>query len=183
VIHEKISASVATRCWPRLAVAEKARDESRELTAAEAEQVNAALSEAQACNEKLAADERHKHVMSQLDAMAASASPDVLGGSGRHVALTGVHAKHMAEKIIVGMPRDSVSSKALVTGGTQTTSTILLPEVVATGRPAVSVLDLLPARIVPPGVQLPTAELEIPCRGTGPGWVGQTGVRCRCGRN
>jgi HK97 family phage major capsid protein len=35
-------------------------------------------------------------------------------------------------------------------GGTQTTSTILLAEIVVTGRPALSVLDVLPARIVPP---------------------------------
>jgi len=73
--------------------------------------------------------------MSQLDAMAASATPTVLGGSGQHLALTGTHAKTMAEKIIANMPRDNVSSKALVTGGTQTTSSILLPEIIATGRP------------------------------------------------
>jgi hypothetical protein len=70
-------------------VADKARDEGRELTAAEAADVDAAISEAKKHNESLAADSRHRHIMSQLDAMV-SDSPNVLGGSGQHVALTGV---------------------------------------------------------------------------------------------
>ena len=40
------------------AVAEKCRDENRELTAAEADEVNAAIAEAKKHNETLAADER-----------------------------------------------------------------------------------------------------------------------------
>ena len=131
------------------AVAEKAGSEGRELTAAEAEQVNSALAEAKGIGATLAADDRNRALMSELDAQASSAAYDVLGGSGQHLALTGVHAKTMADRIIAGMPRDSMSTKTLA-AGQQTTSSILLPQVIATGRPAVSVLDVLPARIVPP---------------------------------
>ena len=60
----------------------------------------------------MGADDRHPGIMASLDAQAASALPDVLGGSG-NLALTGVHAKHMAEKIIAGMARDSMSIEAL----------------------------------------------------------------------
>jgi HK97 family phage major capsid protein len=131
-------------------IAEKARDEKRELTAAEADQVNAALAEAKRINETFAADERHRGIMGQLDAMAASATPNVLGGSGqKHVALTGVHAKSLASRIIDKMPRDAMGTKALASG-VQTTSIVMLPDVVPSGRPPTSVLDLLPARIVEP---------------------------------
>jgi HK97 family phage major capsid protein len=128
---------------------EKAKTEDRELTDDEQAQVDTAINESKSINEKLAADAKHRGIMEQLDAMA-SATSDVLGGGGRRIALTGVHQKHMTDKIIAAMPRDPSGSKALVTGGTQAVSTILLPEVVATGRPAVSVLDILPSRIVPP---------------------------------
>lgn len=80
-----------------------------------------------------------------------AAGRDTTPGGLTHVALTGVHAKALADKVIAGMPSDPMTgAKALVTGGTQTTSTILLPEIVTTGRPAASVLDMLPTRIVPP---------------------------------
>ena len=55
----------------------------------------------------------------------------------------------MAAGIIAAMPRDATGTKALASGQ-QTTSTIVLPEVVPIGRPAVSVLDVLPTRLVPP---------------------------------
>jgi HK97 family phage major capsid protein len=129
-------------------LAEKARDESRELTAAEADQVNAAVAEAKTINETLTGDARARSIMSKLDAMASS-SAGVFGDGGQHLALTGVHAKTTAEKIIEKMPRDAMGAKALASG-VQTTSVVMLPEVIATGRPAVSVLDVLPTRIVPP---------------------------------
>jgi len=55
----------------------------------------------------------------------------------------------MAAGIIAAMPRDATGTKALASGQ-HTTSTIVLPEVVPTGRPAVSVLDALPTRVVAP---------------------------------
>lgn len=68
---------------------------------------------------------------------------------GGYIAMTGKHAKALAAKVIAAMPRDPASTKALA-AGQQTTSTIVLPEVVAEGRPAVSLLDVLPMRMVAP---------------------------------
>jgi HK97 family phage major capsid protein len=55
----------------------------------------------------------------------------------------------MADRIIEKMPRDAMGTKALASG-VQTTSIVMLPDVVPSGRPATSVLDLLPARVVEP---------------------------------
>ena len=131
------------------AVVEKCAREGREMARDEAEQVHAAIAEAKSCNETLTADDRARGIMSELDAQAASSS-GVLGGSGQHLALTGVYQKAMTDRIIAAIPHDPSGSKALVSGGTQTVSSILLHQVVASGRPAVSVLDVLPTRIVPP---------------------------------
>ena len=71
------------------------------------------------------------------------------GGAGGHLAFTGASAKTMARNIIAALPRNPSSGKALA-AGQQVTSTIVLPEVVPIGRPAQSILDVLPSRIVPP---------------------------------
>ena len=85
----------------------------------------------------------------------------------------------MAEKIIAGMPRDNVSGKALVSGGTSAVSTILLPEIAVTGRPALSILDLLPTRIVPsPSYFFLQANHASVGGRPGTGLRCKTGVRC-----
>lgn len=66
-----------------------------------------------------------------------------------HLALTGKHAKTLARNIIAAMPKDATGTKALA-AGQQTTSVIMQPEVQELGRPAQSVLDVLPARVVTP---------------------------------
>jgi HK97 family phage major capsid protein/HK97 family phage prohead protease len=66
-----------------------------------------------------------------------------------HLAFSGKHAKALAGRIIKAMPKDQTGTKALA-AGQQTTSVVMLPEVVPIGRPAVSVLDVLPSRITPP---------------------------------
>jgi len=65
------------------------------------------------------------------------------------LASTGKHAKALADKTIKAIPLDATGTKALASGQ-QTTSTIVLREVVPTGRPAVSVLDVLRTRLVSP---------------------------------
>jgi HK97 family phage prohead protease/HK97 family phage major capsid protein len=67
-----------------------------------------------------------------------------------HLALTGTHVKRLAAAVVTSMPKAPQGTKALFTPGTATTSTIVLPEVITEGRPAVSVLDVLPMRIVAP---------------------------------
>ncbi len=66
-----------------------------------------------------------------------------------HLAFTGVHAKALAGRIITAMPKDATGTKALASGQ-QTTSVIMAPQVQEIGRPAQSVLDLLPARVTAP---------------------------------
>ncbi len=136
-------------------VCEKARDARRDLTAAEQQAVDTALAEAKSINEKLAGEAKSRGILSQLDAMAADVyrheemGSGTFGGKTAHLALTGEHASRLADRLVKSMPRDSMGTKALASGQ-QTVSTILLPEVVPQGRPALSVLDVLPLRIVTP---------------------------------
>lgn len=128
----------------------------RDLTADEAGQVEEATEKAKSLDTAIArtkqdiamvADvKRHTNVMASLDEMAREASGEQSAG---HLALTGKHAKAMAQRVIAAMPRDASGTKALA-AGQQTTSTILLDGIVETGRPAVSVLDMLHTRRVDP---------------------------------
>ena len=90
------------------AVAEKARTESRELTADETAQIDSALTESREINKKLAADDRHKNIMGQLNAMASS-STGLLGGDGRRLAFGKQMASDAADKI---MPPSTYGAKA-----------------------------------------------------------------------
>ncbi|WP_099024707.1 HK97 family phage prohead protease [Mycolicibacterium palauense] len=128
----------------------------RDLTADEAEQVEAATEEAKGLDAAIAKTKsdiafvaevrKTGEIVGALDDMARGASGEQDGG---HLALTGKHVKAMAQRVIKAMPRDGSGTKALA-AGQQTTSTILQAEIVETGRPAVSVLDLLPTRAVTP---------------------------------
>ena len=130
------------------AVVEKAQREGRDrLTDAEQGEVNRALGEVRKIAATVEADAKSRVILDSLDAMAAGHYEQ---GAGQHIALTGPHMRTMAEKIIAASMRDQFGQKTLVTGGTSVVSQILLPEVIATGRPAQSVLDVLPSRIVPP---------------------------------
>ncbi|MET0996343.1 MAG: phage major capsid protein, partial [Mycobacterium sp.] len=137
------------------ALTEKAMDEGRELTSSEGDQVRAAIDEVRQLDSRAkaaqldAADAASKRILSSLDDMARG-HHQRSALTGEHIAMTGAHARDLAARIIDTIPRTASGQKALVTGGTATTSTILLPEVIATGRPAQSVLDVLPARIVTP---------------------------------
>lgn len=133
-------------------IVELARELERDLTEDEAEQVQKHLDAAEAATKSLAAAEKSAAVLGALDALARGDShPGIYGGGGgdgtKHLAMTGRHAKAFAQSIVKAMPRNG--TKALASG-VQTTSTIVLPDVVETGRPAVSLLDILPIRIVPP---------------------------------
>ncbi|MBV5244340.1 HK97 family phage prohead protease [Mycolicibacterium sp. PAM1] len=128
----------------------------RDLTAEETSQVEEATGKAKSLDSRIAQVEkdmaiyadtkRTADIIGGLDDMARNASGETEGG---HLALTGKHAKAMAQRVIKAMPRGPGGTKAFA-AGVQTTSTIVLPDVVQTGRPAVSVLDVLPTRVVPP---------------------------------
>lgn len=133
-------------------IVELARELERDLTEAEAEQVQKHLDAAETATKALAAAEKSAATLAALDALARGDDhPGIHGGGGgdgsQHLAMTGKHAKSFAQNIVKAMPHNG--AKALASG-VQTTSTILLPKVVETGRPAVSLLDVLPVRIVPP---------------------------------
>ena len=114
------------------AVAEKARDESRELTAAEAAEVDAALVEAKSANERLAADDRHRQLMGELDSQAA-ASSGVLPGDGRRLSFGKAMASDAAAKIL-----PPGGQKALAVSGTTVVSQQFVANPVALGQPPTS---------------------------------------------
>lgn len=136
-------------------IVEVARELERDLTEDEATEVQKRLDAADAATKHVEAAEKSRVLLAQLDDLARQANAsdpfhgdNASGGDGaKHLAMTGRHAKSFAQSIVRAMPRNG--SKALASG-VQTTSTIVLPNVVETGRPAVSLLDVLPVRIVPP---------------------------------
>jgi HK97 family phage prohead protease/HK97 family phage major capsid protein len=137
-------------------IVEAAAELERDLTADETAQVEKHLDAADEFQKAIDGAAKSSDILARLDAMAASAGdgfkpadPDSGSGSGEtlHLALTGTGLKSLAQNVVKASRIEG--TKALASG-VQTTSTILLPEVVPTGRPLVSVLDVLPTRIVPP---------------------------------
>jgi len=120
------------------AVAEKARDEGRELTCDEQSQVDAALAEAKRHGETLAADARHRRIEGELNAMAASAA-GVLPGDGRRLAFGKAMASDAAAKIL-----PPGGQKALSPSGIAVVSQEFQPDPVTLGRPANTLLSVMP---------------------------------------
>jgi HK97 family phage prohead protease/HK97 family phage major capsid protein len=127
---------------------------SRDLTADETARVEDATAAAKSLDaailtarDDLAVMEKARQLGTELGAELGDPRPGQPSPDGGHLAMTGKHAKALAGRIIAAMPRHG--TKALA-AGQQTTSLIMLPEVVPIGRPAVSVLDVLPSRVVPP---------------------------------
>jgi hypothetical protein len=125
------------------AVAEKARTESRELTADETAQIDLALTESREINEKLAADDRHKNIMGQLNAMASS-STGLLGGDGRRLAFGKQMASDAADKI---MPPSTYGAKAVAVSGTAVVAQQFVADPVQLGQPPTSLLSVLPVTV------------------------------------
>lgn len=124
----------------------------RDLTADEAERVEEATNAAKALDDRIATGKADLAVMDSAKALGNEIGLPGVGGNVNtaargHLAMTGKHAKSFAAAIVKAMPHDG--TKALASGQ-QTTSTIVLPDVVPTGRPAVSLLDVLPTRQVAP---------------------------------
>ena len=119
------------------ALAEKCRDENRELTADETAQIDSALTESREINEKLAADDRHKNIMSQLNAQAASSAG--LIGDGQRLAF----GKSMAAGIATKMLGDGLGTKTLAPSGAVTMQQEFQPSPIALGQPANSLLSVL----------------------------------------
>ncbi|WP_301149000.1 HK97 family phage prohead protease [Mycobacterium simiae] len=131
------------------AAAELERDLTADETAAVEKHLDAA-EEFQKANEEAA---KSADLMARLDAMAASIpgggfkgdDPESGSGESLRVALSGSGAKSLAVRVAKASRVEG--SKALASG-VQTVSQILAPDVVPTGRPLISLLDVLPTRIV-----------------------------------
>lgn len=135
----------------------------RELTADEAASLDEATEKAKLLDSSIAQAKADLGVIAQAKALAGKIGKPKTGDDDEppaatgHLAFTGKHAKALASRIVKAMPKTTVSggtvnsthTKALASGQ-QTTSTIVLPNVVETGRPAQSLLDVLLARIVAP---------------------------------
>lgn len=136
----------------------------RDLTADEAEQVEEATEKVKGLDTQIAGAKTDLSVLTKARELAFEVGMAIVDDEmlppkpiSGHLAFTGKHAKALAGRIVKAMPKQKVSdgtvnsirTKALASGQ-QTTSTIVLPDVVPTGRPAVSLLDVLPAREVAP---------------------------------
>ena len=121
------------------AVAEKARSESRELTDAEAADVDAALSEARQINTTLAADAKARLIMGQLDAQASASGG--LPGDSRRLSFGKSMAAAATHKIL-----PPGGQKALSPSGIAIVSQEFAPDPVALGRPANTLLSVMPVK-------------------------------------
>lgn len=122
----------------------QAKSENRGLTADEQKRANDFLAKVQPINDALDQLAADADVMRQAKALA-----DEIGGPdsarGKHLALSGRHAKSLAAKMI-----GSDGAKALIATGSRSTGIVMLDQVYEQGRPPVSILDVLPARLVAP---------------------------------
>lgn len=130
---------------------DQADAEHRDLTTEESGTVEAFTKQIAACDEGFAKAKADEEITAQARAFANAVGPSGPTKSARtgRMGLTGVHAKALAARMIKSMPLDANGTKGLA-DGQQTTSIVMLDEVVPIGRPAVSLLDLLPSRIVAP---------------------------------
>ena len=133
--------------------------EGRDLTTDEAAEVTAATEAIKSADAAIGQAKDDQAVYTAAADFAAAIGTPVRATSatggpaavdGGHIALTGKHAKALAANIVAALPRDPMSAKSLIPAGQVTTSTIVLPDVTPEGRAAVSVLDVLPMRIVTP---------------------------------
>ncbi|MCW2591768.1 MAG: phage prohead protease, family [Mycobacterium sp.] len=125
----------------------------RDLTADESQSVDTATTAAKALDGSIATARADLAVIHGAKGLAADIGKPLGAGeepdapTDGHLAFTGKHAKALAGRMVKAMPHSG--TKALASGQ-QTTSTVVLPDVIETGRPAQSVLDVLPSRTVNP---------------------------------
>ncbi|OBF86959.1 hypothetical protein A5791_19895 [Mycobacterium sp. 852002-51163_SCH5372311] len=117
------------------AIAEKATAEGRNFTGDEQKQVDGAIAAAKSYREAAAGDAQRREIMEQLDAMAGGQN----SGGQQFLKFSKAWADRAAEKV---MP---VGQKALATGNSVFVDVELTPTPIPMGRPAGSLLDLLPA--------------------------------------
>lgn len=116
------------------AIAAKAETDKRELTSSEREEISAKLAEVKNIQEALVGTAKSADILAQLDAMAAGENR----GGEQFLKFSKTWADGAAEKV---MP---VGQKALATGSSVFIDVELTTTPIPIGRPAASLLDLLP---------------------------------------
>lgn len=123
------------------AVAEKAREEKRDLTAAESSSIDAALKESASIRQMMVDAGRSKSILAALDGMAAEAEGGPLPGSERLAFGTKMAASGASQMLPPGL-----GAKALATSGSVVVGQEFAPSPIEIGRPANTLLSVLPVR-------------------------------------
>jgi HK97 family phage prohead protease/HK97 family phage major capsid protein len=148
--HEMLTKTRETAVTNIKSILDAADAEGRDLTPDESAEVETHTKSIASCDTGFTQLKTDASIMAAARELQNTiGSPGSKPVEGGHLALTGKYAKALAQKIVAAMPRDASGTKALA-AGQQTTSTIVQPDVVVAGRPAASILDLLPMRVVSP---------------------------------
>lgn len=126
----------------------KVKSENRDFTATEARDMEAKMAEIDQLRQHIAEGEKAANIMAGLDAMAAGdydivngeRVPSGVGASGKFLSFGKSWGRKAAEKIA------PVGQKALATGSAVFVDTEFSATPIPAGRPATSLLDLIPAR-------------------------------------
>lgn len=149
--HAMLTKTRETAVTSIKSILDAADAECRDLTPDESAEVETHTKSIESCDTGFTQLKNDAAIMTQArELQSAIGSPGSQPVEGGYLALTGKHAKALAANIIKTMPREQHGTKALIATGSQVTSSIVLPEIAAQGRPAVSVLDVLPMRVVAP---------------------------------
>lgn len=132
-------------------ICELARELDRDLSQDEAEQVQKHLDAAEAASKAIGDAERSKSILAQLDGMAADAEHRRGGGgggaasgeSGKRLAFT----KAMAGQAVTKILGAGLGEKAVAPSGAATVSQEFDGDPIALGRPAQSLLSVLPVKV------------------------------------
>jgi HK97 family phage major capsid protein len=122
-------------------IAEKARDEKRDLTPDEARSIEAKLTESKSIHQALQDDARSKSILDDLDSQAADAQGGPLP-SGQRLAF----GTKMAASAAAQMLPPGLNAKALATGGSVLVGQEFATSPIEIGRPANTLLSVLPVR-------------------------------------
>ena len=121
-------------------IAEKARDEGRDLTTAESDQIDAALGEVRSIDQRTAADAASKELVGKLDDMAR-------GVAARTDTAQRLSKSMAAAAVTKILPPDSYGQKALAPSGATVVAQEFTADPVALGQPPTSLLSVLPVTV------------------------------------
>jgi HK97 family phage major capsid protein len=132
-------------------IIEKAQREQRRLTDDERKTVDQRMAEARKLKDQQAEQERSQKTIAELAALGRELTGggglDAWGVEGRGFLRLKSGAAATAGRLAQQVRPDEVGRKALVGAGTVTTGVVISPEVLAEGKPATSIFDVLPTAL------------------------------------